>query len=98
LRHGQTSEAAAEAQGIVSRLAGVLFGRPGGSLEPEAFAKYDDALGQVIGSELGLTNMPVVSRMDFGHTDPIMSIPYGVLARIDCDQQRVSIVEAGVTD
>lgn len=44
-----------EAQGIVSRLAGVLFGRLGGSLEPEVFAKYDEAVLQVIGSELGLS-------------------------------------------
>jgi muramoyltetrapeptide carboxypeptidase LdcA involved in peptidoglycan recycling len=87
-----------EAQGIVSRLSGVLFGRPGGSLEPEVFAKYDEAVLQVIASELGLSNMPVVSQMDFGHTDPIMTVPYGVRARIDCDLRRVSIIEAGVTD
>lgn len=42
--------------------------------------------------------MPIVSQMDFGHTDPIMTIPYGVHARLDCDNHCVSIIEAGVTD
>jgi len=36
--------------------------------------------------------------MDFGHTDPIMVLPYGVRAQVDCDQQMVTILESAVTE
>ncbi len=39
--------------------------------------------------ELGLDSLPVVTQMDFGHTDPMFVIPYGVEAEIDCDRQQL---------
>ncbi|MDX5435750.1 MAG: hypothetical protein LPK03_01050 [Pontibacter sp.] len=35
--------------------------------------------------------------MDFGHTDPVFTLPLGVTAEIDCDNQTFSISESGVT-
>jgi len=46
--------------------------------------------------ELGLESLPVVTQMDFGHTDPMFVIPYGVEAEIDCDQQQLCYREAAV--
>jgi muramoyltetrapeptide carboxypeptidase LdcA involved in peptidoglycan recycling len=57
------------------------------------FQAYDDALLGVL-NELGLTSVPVVSRMDFGHTDPKFTLPIVVEAEIDCDAQEVRLVEA----
>ncbi|HEX9941824.1 MAG TPA: S66 peptidase family protein [Thermoanaerobaculia bacterium] len=86
------------AMGILRRLSGILFGRPGGPVPPEDFGKYEDALLQVVATEEGLTRLPIVTRMDFGHTDPMFVLPYGVRARIDCEGQRFSIVESAVAD
>jgi muramoyltetrapeptide carboxypeptidase LdcA involved in peptidoglycan recycling len=54
-------------------------------------------LRQVIHDEEGLTELPIITGMDFGHTDPMFVLPYGVLAEIDCEQQRFSILESAVT-
>ena len=82
--------------GIPQRLAGVLFGRPGGQVDPSKFAEYESAILDVISGELGLTELPVVTQMDFGHTDPIMTLPLGVRARLDCDSKTFSIIEGAV--
>ena len=48
--------------------------------------------------EEGLTELPVISGMDFGHTDPMFVLPYGIKAEIDCDNKRFSILENAVTN
>jgi muramoyltetrapeptide carboxypeptidase LdcA involved in peptidoglycan recycling len=85
------------ALGILPRLAGILFARPGGPVPPEKFEEYDKVLLQVVAKEAGLTDLPLISGMDFGHTDPMFLLPYGIQAEIDCDRQRFSILESAVT-
>jgi muramoyltetrapeptide carboxypeptidase LdcA involved in peptidoglycan recycling len=82
--------------GILERLSGILFGRPGGSISPDVFPDYDAAILKVVRQEQGLVNLPVITGMDFGHTDPFFTLPYGVEAEIDCLEQEFRIVEAGV--
>jgi muramoyltetrapeptide carboxypeptidase LdcA involved in peptidoglycan recycling len=82
--------------GILKKLSGMLFGRPGGGVPVEQFAEYEQAILQVVRDEEGLDDLPVVTRMEFGHTDPVCVLPYGVLAEIDCPAWRFSILEAGV--
>ena len=84
--------------GILGRLSGILFGRPGGAVPIEQFSKYDKAILQVVAEEEGLSNLPVVTNMDFGHTDPMFVLPYGVMAQIDCDNRRFEILENAVVD
>jgi muramoyltetrapeptide carboxypeptidase LdcA involved in peptidoglycan recycling len=45
-------------------------------------------------SELGLTSLPVITDMDFGHTDPKFTLPMGVEAEIDCDRQEIRLLES----
>jgi muramoyltetrapeptide carboxypeptidase LdcA involved in peptidoglycan recycling len=83
--------------GILHRVGAVLLGRPGGHLLPVAdHAKYDEALVGVVRDELGLTSLPIVTGMDFGHTDPFFVLPYGVQAEVDCSARRFSVVESAV--
>jgi muramoyltetrapeptide carboxypeptidase LdcA involved in peptidoglycan recycling len=42
--------------GILGRLSGILFGRPGGGVPVSDFSKYDDAILQVVAEEEGLSN------------------------------------------
>ena len=81
-----------ENMGVFSNLAGLLFGRP--------MAYSDDqkeTLRQVIVERTASYSFPVVSDMDFGHTAPQFVLPIGCRARIDSDEERVSILEAAVT-
>jgi muramoyltetrapeptide carboxypeptidase LdcA involved in peptidoglycan recycling len=87
------------ALGVLRRLSGILFGRPGGfDLPVEKFAEYDRVLMQVVSEEEGLTDLPIITHMDFGHTDPMFVLPYGLQAEIDCDACKFSILEGAVLD
>jgi muramoyltetrapeptide carboxypeptidase LdcA involved in peptidoglycan recycling len=86
------------ALGVLKQLSGILLGRPGGEVPPERFGEYDEVILQVVAEEEGLMELPIVTGMDFGHTDPMFVLPYGVQAEIDCDRQRLAIVEAAVVD
>jgi muramoyltetrapeptide carboxypeptidase LdcA involved in peptidoglycan recycling len=48
--------------------------------------------------EEGLADLPIVTQMDFGHTEPVVVLPYGVEAQIDCARQEVAILEAATVD
>ncbi|MEM6472788.1 MAG: S66 peptidase family protein [Planctomycetota bacterium] len=84
--------------GVLDLISGVLFGRPGGQIDPSTFEEYDSALLHAIRDEFGRDDLAIVTSMDFGHTDPTMTLPFGVLTEIDCDEQQITVLEAGVTD
>ncbi|MDE0685831.1 MAG: LD-carboxypeptidase [Candidatus Poribacteria bacterium] len=86
------------AMDILDGLSGILLGRPGGGVDPDTFAEYDDALCKTIREEFGLNDMPIVTNMDFGHTDPMFVIPIGMTVRIDSAKREVAIDEAAVTE
>lgn len=78
------------AAGELNRIRGLLLGRPGGSdLAVDAHVDYDRAVLRVLGEE-GLDNLIVVTGMDFGHTDPMWTLPIGVRTIIDPQQLTVS--------
>jgi len=81
------------ALGALQRISGLLLGRPGGDWPPERFSEYDAAVVRVLREE-GRENLPVITGMDFGHTDPMFILPYGVQAEIDCTRRQFSILES----
>ncbi len=87
------------AQGILSGLNGIIFGRPGGAhLNDAERLSYNDVLLSVIRDEENLKDLPIMTQMDFGHTDPMMVLPYGCMAEMNCDQNKFSILEPGVSN
>ena len=56
--------------------------------------KYDEALLKVC-SEYDL-DFPLVTHVQFGHTAPMLTLPLGVMARIDCKNKKLEIIESGV--
>lgn len=86
------------ALGILEKLSGILFGRPGGQIPPEKHEAYDKVLLQVVAEETGMHDLPIITGMDFGHTDPMFVLPYGIQAEINCDTQQFAIVENAVTE
>ena len=95
------------AQGILRNLKGIIFGIPGGDIpfdDPEynsklkehldSFEKYDEIFLKVC-KEYNLT-LPIVTHVQFGHIAPMLTLPIGVMARIDCKNKKIEIIESGV--
>ena len=86
------------AMGILSIISGIIFGRPGGNIPMQDFDQYDQVILQVVNEEQGLTELPIITHMDFGHTDPMFVLPYGTAAEINCSHNSFSIIENGTCD
>ncbi|TVP65344.1 MAG: LD-carboxypeptidase [Nitriliruptor sp.] len=83
--------------GELQRLAGLVLGRPGGAELPvDAHVDYDTAILRVVRDEEGLTNLPVVTNVDVGHTDPMWTVPQGVRTRIDPTASALTFLEPAV--
>jgi muramoyltetrapeptide carboxypeptidase LdcA involved in peptidoglycan recycling len=70
------------AQGILEQASGIIMGMVRGITSGVNPAEYDQALLEVLEEE-NLSCMPVITGMDFGHTDPMFIIPYGAISEID---------------
>lgn len=79
------------ATGILKNIRAILFARP----MNENNMKYEENILKAL-KEYGRTDMPVITNMDFGHTDPIMVLPIGVNAEIDCNNKTFTITESAV--
>ncbi|MFH2112587.1 MAG: S66 peptidase family protein [Candidatus Bathyarchaeota archaeon] len=82
-----------EQLGVFDEVRGVLLGRT-----PEA-AGLTLGLGlpELAMMVLGDRDVPVVAGMDFGHTNPIMTLPVGVEAEVDAGKKALTLLEPGVT-
>ncbi len=79
-------------RGVLQQWQGIIMGRPKNA--DGNLGKYENPLRQVL--EKYNPDIPVLSRMDFGHTDPIFCIPYGALAEINPVQKKLTILESAV--
>jgi muramoyltetrapeptide carboxypeptidase LdcA involved in peptidoglycan recycling len=84
------------AQGILSSLNGIVIARPDPGNDDAYGRGLERAILDVLHEE-SLTKTPVLSGVDFGHTQPMITLPYGVEASIDCSNASFSIVESGVS-
>lgn len=85
------------AQGILQSLNGILIARPDPPPGRENYrdnleAAFTDSLG-----EAGLSDLPVLAGLDFGHTQPMLTLPYGALVEIGCSDASLTILDAGVS-
>ena len=79
-------------QGIFHKIAGLLFGRAKDYSLREQIA-LDAAILQVVRDEFGARELPIVTHVDIGHTEPQWIMPLGVMAHVDCREQHISLVE-----
>ncbi|MEB3702625.1 LD-carboxypeptidase [Candidatus Bealeia paramacronuclearis] len=71
------------AQRILEKVKGILFSKPGGkSISAAHFVHYDEAILKAL-NEYNLHHIPLVTQMDFGHSDPMWILPYGALIEIN---------------
>lgn len=64
------------ADGVLAQLNGIVLGRIGEQVPPERYADYEQALVKVLAEEK-LCDLPVLSRFEFGHTDPMCVLTLG---------------------
>ena len=80
------------AMGILQRIRGLVFAKP----YQETFeAPYHGAIVNVL-DEYGLSHLPVLCNASFGHNQPMVTLPYGALAEIDCGKPSFCLLEPGV--
>lgn len=83
------------ATGLLGSAAGLLIARCDTKGDATYQARVEEAVLAVL-AEYGLTDLPVLAGLDFGHTMPMLTLPYGAMAEIDCHSATLSITEAGV--
>ena len=81
------------AQGIFSRISGIVFGKP---QNETYYEEYKHVLLQVVGKECGRSDLPILYNVNFGHASPICILPYGILAEIDCNCNSLRLLESAV--
>ena len=81
------------AQGVIERVNGILFAKPPNEARYE---EYKQVLLQVAGKESGRPDLPILYNLNFGHTDPMCVLPYGIMAQIDCGDGSLRLLERAV--
>lgn len=79
-------------QGILSRIKGIIWGKP---YDNKYYEEYKTVIYKVL-NELNLNDLPVLYNMNFGHTLPMIVLPYGALSEINCEEKSFSILDSGV--
>lgn len=62
----------------------------------ESFEPYAERIRDVVSGKYGLTDMPIIYGLNFGHASPICVLPYGAEAELDADKLKFTILESGV--
>ena len=82
-------------QGVFDDVVALLFGRARGYSD-EQKRELDALLVSVVAEEFGQPDLPIVSNLDFGHTDPQFILPLGVEAEVDPAQKAFRLLEPAV--
>ena len=81
------------AQGILDVINGIVVGKP---QNETYYEEYKEVLKQVISNEVRRTDLPIFYNANFGHSEPIGIIPYGTLCELDCENKKITLLEASV--
>ncbi len=78
-------------QGILQNAAALVFGKP---YRQKYYNEYKTMILKVL-SEYSLESLPVFYNMPFGHNQPMCTLPYGALAKLNCDAASFEIISQG---
>jgi len=79
-------------QGIFDQISALLIGRPRDYSEEEV-KELESNILNVVKNEFKNDTLPIVSNMDFGHTDPQWIIPLGIKAEVNCKDKTFKLKE-----
>ncbi|RLL65579.1 S66 peptidase family protein [Streptomyces sp. Z26] len=83
--------------GVLDRIAGMVVGVPTEVAPYENAGEHAD-LRDVVLDVLGERDVPVLARVDFGHSSPNLPLPLGVRAHLDADNRTLSLLEPAVAE
>jgi muramoyltetrapeptide carboxypeptidase LdcA involved in peptidoglycan recycling len=87
------------AQGVFDEAAGLVVGRPFGYDSEEAREEYAGVItGLLCEGRLAEKKFPILFNVDIGHTTPMVTLPFDVLAELDSERDRFAILEPAVTN
>lgn len=80
--------------GVFDQIRGMVVGRT----NPNEYVIYSKELGlhEIIQESTREYDFPILANMDFGHTDPMFTIPYGIEASINTAELEFSIRDSAV--
>ncbi|KAK2608432.1 hypothetical protein QQS21_002999 [Conoideocrella luteorostrata] len=85
------------AQGVFDEAAGLVVGRPFGYNSETMQHDYVDVIkGLLCEGRLAARPFPILFNVDFGHTSPMVTLPFDALAALDSEADAFSILEPGV--
>ena len=82
-----------QAQGILNVINGIIVGKP---QNETYYEEYKEVYKKVICNEAKRTDLPIIYNVNFGHSEPIGIIPYGIECEIDCDNKKITLLESAV--
>ncbi|KAI1742079.1 peptidase family S66 [Xylaria scruposa] len=88
------------AQGVFDEAAGLVIGRPYGYNTPEELEAYMAVFRGLLceGQMAAKTDFPILFGVDFGHTLPVITLPFDALAVLDGENDRFAVIESGVLE
>jgi muramoyltetrapeptide carboxypeptidase len=78
-----------EQLGVFDSIAGLILGRPMRYTDEQA-----KALWHVAEERTASAGIPVLGNVDLGHTDPMLTLPIGVAARVDAGGREFRLLES----
>lgn len=81
------------AQGILGRIQGILVGKP---LDERYYEEYKEVYRKVVGQEAKRPELPIMYNVNCSHTSPVCILPNGIMAEIDCDSRKLTLLEEAV--
>ena len=80
--------------GILAQIRALVLGRPRDYTDEQK--RELDEVAVEVAAEAGRTDLPIISNVDIGHTDPQLIFPLGVEVEVDCDAATIIATEAAV--
>jgi muramoyltetrapeptide carboxypeptidase LdcA involved in peptidoglycan recycling len=83
--------------GIFDHISAVLIGRARSYTDDEK-VKLEQTVLSIIKGEFGNSVLPIVCNLDFGHTDPQVILPLGVMIEINPIDKQIKFLESAFAD
>jgi muramoyltetrapeptide carboxypeptidase len=80
--------------GVLDRISGMIVGKP---FVVEPTPPGPDSLRDIVLEVVGERDLPVLGDVDLGHAGPNLPMPLGILAEMDADALKLSLLEPVVT-
>ncbi|MBE6855037.1 MAG: LD-carboxypeptidase [Ruminococcus sp.] len=79
--------------GFLQVLRGIIIGK---LPSPKDFTSYIEKIREVVSGRYGLSDLPILCGLHFGHSSPICILPFGAPAVLNMDNLTFSISDSGV--